>query len=594
MRKLLLVGSALAFGWAAAVYASGGIAWQIAGVWFRSRDPLRPLIVGLALFIVQAIIFRQAFARDVNRATAAARSFASAGAVVAAVTLALVGVRFGTFTAGSADSYGYVSQAYRWASGELPRASPLPLSLPWPSADFLQSPLGYRPGPHPHTMVPTYAPGLSLVMAAALVLGACGPFLVVPAFGALFVWLTFVWGRRAAGPLAGAIAAAFILTSPIVIFQVLWPMSDIPAGALWTGAAIAALNATRISALGTGLLAAAGLLVRPNLPLVVLVPIAQVALGGAGRERWIRTALAVAPVALGALFVAVLNAMWYGAPWNTGYGGAGELYSLGNVWPNLVRYPVWLWQSQSGWVLLALVPLLPWFRTRVEPTPVRLAYLLIGATALSYVAYAPFDDWSYLRFMMPAMGAIAVLMAVGTVAIGRRLPGQWGRAVAVAIVFFVMVHTTSFSRGRGMFGALRAGERRYVDAGAFIARSLPDNALVLSMQHSGSVRFYGGRLSIRYDLLDGEFVQNGPAELERAGYHPYLAIDDWEAPYVRKQFQLPADTPLPWRLIARLESYGVSVFDMAANPKPAPPVALESGSTPLCVPPQPLLLRRHE
>ena len=68
-------------------------------------------------------------------------------------------------------------------------------------------------------MVPSYAPGLPLMMAAALVFGACGPFLVVPLCAALVVWLAFLLGRRTGGPWAGILAALLVATSPIVLFQ---------------------------------------------------------------------------------------------------------------------------------------------------------------------------------------------------------------------------------------------------------------------------------------------------------------------------------------------------------------------------------------
>jgi 4-amino-4-deoxy-L-arabinose transferase-like glycosyltransferase len=441
-------------------------------------------------------------------------------------------------------------------------------------------------------MVPTYAPGLPLMMAAAVrVAGVCGPYLVVPLFAALLVWLTFLWGRRTAGPAAGLIAAIIVLTSPVVLFQTLWPMSDIPAAALWTGAAVAALTASRRGALGTGLLTAAGLLVRPNLPIVALVPIAQVAFGGRGRERLIRLALSAAPVAVAAVFIAFLNATWYGAPLNSGYGGLQELYSRENVWPNVTRYSRWLWQSQSGWVVTAAIPL--FLRSTRVSAPIRLAYLLTATTVISYLAYFPFNDWWYLRFMLPAAGAVAVLMATGIVAIARQLPPLWGRAAAFFVMLAILIHTTKFSAHHALF-VIQSNERRYVDVGAFVARSVPDNAVVFTMQHSGSVRFYGGRMSLRYDFMDRDWSPKALGELEGLGYHPFLVIDDWEAPEVRKAFQLPPESALPWRLMARLESQGgVSVFDMSSSSPPAPPVSIDAGRQPWCLAPQPMVLRRR-
>jgi hypothetical protein len=587
----LLPVAVLTLGWAAAVAVTDGIAIRIGGMMFRSHDPFRPLAIGLGLLLVHVAFFREQFTSASDRGIAILRRMATPLAIAAALALAIIGLRFGIFTAGSADSYGYVSQAYEWAHGELPRATPLPLALAWPSGDKQQTPLGYRPGPEPHTMVPSYAPGLPLMMAASLALGDCGPYLIVPAFGALFVWLTYVWGCQASGSIAGLIAAIIALTSPIVVFQVIWPMTDVPSAALWTAAALASLKRTRKGAVATGLITAVGLLVRPNLPLLVLVPFAYVAFGARGRERWLRLAIVAAPIAIVAAFVARLDLIWYGSVTRSGYGSLDELYSLGSIGPNLARFPVWLWQSQSGWVLAGLIPLVPRFRPMKGRRAIGLAYVLVLATVLSYISYFPFEEWWYLRFMLPCMGAIAVLMATGIVAVARRLPPHWGRGAALLVVLLIVLHTTDFNHRQYVFGGIKDRERRYVDVGEVVAHTLPANALVFAMQHSGGVRFYGGRLTLRYDLMDQDFKKTILADLDRLGYHPYIVFDDWEAPAVREAFDVPVTAPLPWRLLGRLEDRGgVSIYDMAPGANFVPPVLIQR-SGPLCVPPRPIALQ---
>jgi hypothetical protein len=594
VRKLLLTAASLAFLWSGFVYATGGFALRIGGIWFRSRDPSRPFVICIVLLILQAAWFRDAFTRDTDRLAAALRRNAARVGLVAALLLGAHAVYFGTFSVGGADAYGYVSQAYGWARGELPKAYALPITLPFPASDLMLTTLGYRVGPQPHTAVPTYAPGLPLMMAPALVVGPCGPFLVVPLCAVLFAWLTFKWGRAAAGGTAGAIAAIVILTSPIVLYQAVAPMSDVPAGALWTGAALASLRSTRRGALATGGWLAAGLLVRPNLLLLALVPLGQVAWTATGRERWIRVALVLTAIVPVAAFIGVLNATWYGAPWNSGYGSAAELYSLDNLRANLELYPTWLLKSQSAWVLVGLVSLLPFLRRDQEAATIRVALLMAIVCLLCYVGYSPFEVWWYLRFMMPAMGAIAVLIGAGVVTVARRIPRPWGQLAAAIVVWMIVVNGVLFGADAGVFGGIKAAERRYVEVGSFVARALPDNALIFSMQHSGSLRFYGGRLTIRYDFLDKDWAGRAASEIERAGYHPYMVVDDWEAPYVRGQFGLAAEQPLPWRVLARMrELGGVTVFDMSTNPDTPTPVSLEPGSAPRCPARLSVIVRRR-
>lgn len=111
------------------------------------------------------------------------------------------------------------------------------------------------------------------------------------------------------------------------------------------------------------------------------------------------------------------------------------------------------------------------------------------------------------------------------------------------------------------------------------------------MQHSGSVRYYGGRLTIRWDLIDRDWTSRAAQELERLGLHPYMVIEDWEMPQMRDWFGLAPGAPAPWPLVARMrEPVGVSVLDMSTQPAAGiVPAALEPGGTPLCGAQQPLV-----
>ena len=101
-------------------------------------------------------------------------------------------------------------------------------------------------------------------------------------------------------------------------------------------------------------------------------------------------------------------------------------------------------------------------------------------------------------------------------------------------------------------------------------------------------------MTIRWDLIDRDWTARAAGEVERLGLHPYLVIEDWEQPQTRDWFGIPLQAPLPWPLVARLrEPVGVSVLDMSSRPNAAMvPVALVSGSAPLCGPQQPLSVPR--
>jgi hypothetical protein len=593
VRRAALAASCLLILWGTFVAATGGLDVRIAGMAIRSRDPFRALIAGLAILLVLAAVFRSATIADLDWLAGHLRRRAPIVAALMALTLGADAVRFGTFSVGGADAYGYVNQAYDWASGQLPRAIPLPLRLPFPGSDEMQAPLGYRLGQQPHTMIPTYAPGLPLIMAAALVAGGCGPFFVVPFFAMVLLWFTFRLGERAAGRLTGLLAAIVLIVSPVVLYQSVWPMSDVPAAALWTGAAVFALRDRRRDALAAGLFAAPALLVRPNLPLLWAVPLMAIAWRSEGRERWTRLAAYAIPAAAPAVIVATLNTLWFGAATKSGYGAPGDLYQWPNVWPNVKLYSAWLWASQSPGVLLALVPLVPPFARRVNRPVVLLCVALVLGTFACYVSYGQFEVWWYLRFLLPAAGAFAVLVGAGLGSLAQSLPRPFGTIGAGIALWLLCASTLRFASGAGVFGGIRESERRYVAIGEFAAHDLPENAVMFAMQHAGSLRFYSGRMTLRYDLMRPEWARDLPAAVERAGYHPYLVIDDWEAPYVRPPFGLPPDSPLPWPVRARMrELGGLTVFDLATRPDGAGPTALEPGTSHWCDARHPLFTPR--
>ena len=101
--------------------------------------------------------------------------------------------------------------------------------------------LGYRPVGEAgdRAVVPTYSPGLPLLMAAAkLAGGQAAMFVVVPLLGAAMVWCTYRLGVRVTTPWFALLAAALVATSPPFLSQLVVPMSDVPAAAFWSLAAL--------------------------------------------------------------------------------------------------------------------------------------------------------------------------------------------------------------------------------------------------------------------------------------------------------------------------------------------------------------------
>src|SRR5581483_48371 len=165
-------------------------------------------------------------------------------------------------------------------------------------------------------IVPICPAGLSIVMAPVLALGGVrAVFYVVPFFGALLVWATYAAGARF-GARIGIASALLVLCSPAFLYQVVQPMSDVPAAALWMAAVALATGTTPRAPLAAGLAVSGAVVMRPNL-VPLAIPIGLFLLFRPERpssDRVRSAALYAAGAAVGALCVAVIQQTIYGSP----------------------------------------------------------------------------------------------------------------------------------------------------------------------------------------------------------------------------------------------------------------------------------------
>jgi hypothetical protein len=538
---LLLAGAAAA--WGGAMAATGGFDLRFGPIPIRSHNPVPALVVA-------AVCFAAAFVRGVagvREALAwwwdAIERRAAIGATVAALWAVGVGAAWGTYVAGGPDSYCYLNQAELFARGDVRDVSPLAARAPWPGGANAFVPIGHVPSPRtPGASVPMCAAGYPLLMTAArLIAGRSAMFWIVPLTGGLAVWLTFLLGRRLAGPLSGLLAAGLLATSPTFLYQVVQPMTDVPAVALWTLALLAALSPRErvmTTAFLAGLATGAALMVRPNLlPLAVVTGgIACFARARAGRN--VRSAGNLLLFAAGLLpflaaIAAIQNAM-YGSPFRSGYGDLESLFGLSHILPNLQRYPAWLLRTETPFVLLAIAAPLA---LRGEAR--RVAWWLLafaGAVFACYIPYQIFDAWWYLRFVLPAYPPLLALSSAVLFSALARFPIRLRAAVtAVLAITLALLHLAAAMDG-AVF-RLRDLERRFRDGGEYIGRYLPTNAAVITFWQSGSIRFYSGRLTMVWYEIPPDSLDRAIAFLRAEGYRPYLLFEPAEEQEFRKRFE---------------------------------------------------------
>ena len=218
-----------------------------------------------------------------------------------------------------------------------------------------------------------------------------------------------------------------------------------------------------------------------------------------------------------------------------------EDFSVQHVLPNLARYPRWLVESHTPLVLLALVaPAVLWSRRREDGGGERwlLGWVLLAVATLvfaTYLFFTPFDDWAFLRYLLPAVPLLVALSAVVLVAGLRRLPGMAGTS-AIALACGLLVWFSMQEAARRDVFVLKAREQKYLDAGAWVASRLPERAVILTLQQSGSLRLYADRLTVRWDLLDPGWLDPAIRFFDDHGRPPYLLVEGLEEPLFRARF----------------------------------------------------------
>ena len=452
---------------------------------------------------------------------------AVAVAIVAALSLFTVGIVSGTWAVGGSDSSCYALMAEAFAQGSLQPFLPLAVQAPWSHASLTFAPAGFIPSPvRPAFASPVCAPGFSLLMVPFRWVGGLdGIFLVTPVASAILVWCTFLATRHFAGPVAAAAAAVLVATSPIVLFQAVQPMNDIATTALWMAVVAGATAAEGRRAWIVGALTGLAVLVRPNLaPLALVV---AVWLFAQSARPWRTSSQFVAACAPAIIVMAVLNWRLYGHPARLGYGSAADLFSATHVTTNVAHYGRALLETQTPFLLLALAA--PFVVRREVRGLAWCAVAMAAMTAAIYLLYRPFEEWWYVRFLLPA---ITIAIALASAAAARLLKRP---ALVAVIAIGLSVFGISTAMDRQAF-QLQALEARFRHAGHFVRERLPPNAVFITVWQSGTIRYYANRESVLWDSLEPESLAAAIAWFRQQGLEPFLLLERWEEPQFRGRF----------------------------------------------------------
>jgi hypothetical protein len=544
LRVTALAVAALSGALALRLYAGGGFDAPI--LHLTSHDPRKPAILAalaLALFFVAGGRVR------INAGpwlSVADRLNDRLAVVALAVALVAVGIIYATTVVGGADSYGYVSEADGWLSGQLKVNQSWAQQAPWPSTRWSFAPLGWRPGDGDDawSLVPVYSPGLPLMFAGAKLIGGQeAVFWVVPIAGGLLVIATFGLGRRLGDSRAGLIAAALMATSPVVLFMLMVPMTDVPVACAWTIACYFALGESVGTALAAGFAAAVAILIRPNLvfeagPIGLWFLIRGWRTGEPRRAIGHAACFSVA-ASCGIGAVAAINQHLYGSALISGYGSFSNWFTPANFTTNLGLYTGWLMYAHTPVALAGLAALLfplkrVWPGVKDRAVFVMIA-LYVGVLAAQYLVFLVFDRWWYLRFLIAALPFL--MLGVGAIATALARVGKPALTLAV-IVAVLALCVRDFVVGANEYAFdLWRGDWRYVAMAKVVRTNTPPTSVIYTMQHSGSIRYYAGRLTLNYSALDNDWLDRSVAWAQEHGSHPYLMLEHWEVEPFKTQFK---------------------------------------------------------
>jgi hypothetical protein len=119
----------------------------------------------------------------------------------------------------------------------------------------------------------------------------------------------------------------------------------------------------------------------------------------------------------------------------------------------------------------------------------------------------------------------------------RTAAQSWRPAVLLATAFAYGATSQHFLQREGI-GRSRLEETKYPLVGEWFRRNTSERAVVLSSLHSGAIRLYGKRPTIRWDEIPAGALDATIDRLFASGYEPYLALDTpSEPPLYEERFR---------------------------------------------------------
>jgi hypothetical protein len=87
------------------------------------------------------------------------------------------------------------------------------------------------------------------------------------------------------------------------------------------------------------------------------------------------------------------------------------------------------------------------------------------------------------------------------------------------------------------------------------------------MQHSGSIRYYANRQTLRYDLMPPDALDRAVRFLMRRNLRPYAVVEEWEEREFTARFRASCRGDLSWPPVREWrQAVMVRLYDLSQAP----------------------------
>jgi hypothetical protein len=176
-----------------------------------------------------------------------------------------------------------------------------------------------------------------------------------------------------------------------------------------------------------------------------------------------------------------------------------------------------------------------------KPEPRSKPLLLFAAVVLPHLFYLPFDHWETLRFLLPGIVPLTIVSADGLMHLAKfwRMPVVTAALVTLMLALIVL-QSESLLRKSSTWD-IASLEARYPLAGEWINVNTPPTSVVLANPHSGSLRWYGKRPTLRWDFIDPDQLATTVSELQSHGATVFVALEGDEVKMFDDRFAAVID-----------------------------------------------------